>query len=349
MQSKEKLTTIINVVYFLFFILVGYYILKYALAYLIPFFISFSIVYVLQKPAIAVSQKLKLSKSIVTLFMLILIAAVIVVAIYFIAASIFKFLTDFINEENGLQSIIDKAFRMIDNVSAKMPRPITRYVTINSQTVLSSLYKYLSEATISFAENAVKIVPGFIISTIVSFVSACFFAFEYDNIIIFIKRQMSNKSVKFMRRFKKIVNFSLYNLFKGYMIMMLITFVEMLIGLNLLGVNNSVAIAFIISLVDLLPVFGTGAILVPWSIYSMIFGRLHLGIGLLVLYGVYSALRYFTEPKVIGKNVGMSPLLSLISMFIGLNFFGITGLILLPLLVSITVILNKNELIRLWK
>ena len=123
----------------------------------------------------------------------------------------------------------------------------------------------------------------------------------------------------------------------------------MLIGLFILKVNNAFPLALIIAFVDLLPIFGTGTVLIPWGIVQIVMGNTFLGVGLLFLYVVSAILRYFLEPKIIGNKVGVEPIVSLFAMFVGLKLFGILGLILLPLTVSVLTVLHNNGLIRLWK
>lgn len=114
----------------------------------------------------------------------------------------------------------------------------------------------------------------------------------------------------------------------------LLTFLQMFIGLALLRVPYAFILAFLIALVDFLPLLGTGIILIPWAVVSLLLGEIKLGIGLLVLYAVSSVIRQILEPKLIGEGLGLHPLLSLISMYAGLRLFGVWGMILAPLITA---------------
>ena len=89
------------------------------------------------------------------------------------------------------------------------------------------------------------------------------------------------------------------------------------------------------ALVDILPVLGTGTILIPWSVYLFFAGDIRTAVGLLILYAVISVLRQILEPKIVGAGIGMHPLLALVSMYVGLKAFGFFGMLLLPLAVVI--------------
>ncbi|MBQ9151494.1 MAG: sporulation integral membrane protein YtvI [Clostridia bacterium] len=114
----------------------------------------------------------------------------------------------------------------------------------------------------------------------------------------------------------------------------LLTFAQMFIGLALLRIPYAFILAFLIALVDFLPLLGTGIILIPWAAVSLLLGEIKLGIGLLVLYAVSSVIRQILEPKLIGEGLGLHPLLSLVSMYAGLRLFGVWGMILAPLVTA---------------
>ncbi len=114
----------------------------------------------------------------------------------------------------------------------------------------------------------------------------------------------------------------------------LLTFLQMFIGLALLRIPYAFILAFLIALVDFLPLLGTGIILIPWAVISLLLGEVKLGIGLLILYAVSSIIRQILEPKLIGEGLGLHPLLSLIAMYAGLRLFGVWGMILAPLVTA---------------
>ncbi len=123
--------------------------------------------------------------------------------------------------------------------------------------------------------------------------------------------------------------------FRAYLLLGLLTFLEMFIGLALLRIPYAFILAWVIALVDFLPLLGTGAVLLPWAAVCALMGQAGTAIGLLVLYGVSAIIRQVLEPKLVGRGLGLHPLLSLISMYAGLELFGFAGLLLAPLLVAV--------------
>lgn len=114
----------------------------------------------------------------------------------------------------------------------------------------------------------------------------------------------------------------------------LLTFCLCFIGLAILRVPYAFILALLLAVVDLLPLLGTGVILIPWGMICLLLGQVKLGIGLLVLYGAATLIRQVLEPKLIGEGLGLHPLVSLFSMYAGLKLFGVWGMILAPLVAA---------------
>lgn len=124
---------------------------------------------------------------------------------------------------------------------------------------------------------------------------------------------------------------------KAYTILISITAIITLVSLRILGVKYVLMIAIVVGLADILPVLGPGTIFIPWIIWEFISGRTGMGVSLLIVYIIISAVRQFLEPKIVGDNIGLHPLLTLISLYVGLQLGGIIGMILGPITVVIII------------
>ena len=129
----------------------------------------------------------------------------------------------------------------------------------------------------------------------------------------------------------------------------LLTFLEVFLGLTLLRVDYALLIALVTAVVDILPVLGTGTVMIPWGIAMLVTGNYPLGVGLLILYAVITVVRQMLEPRVVGHQIGLYPLVTLMCMFIGTYLFGAVGLFGVPILVTLLVHLNASGDIHLFK
>lgn len=103
-------------------------------------------------------------------------------------------------------------------------------------------------------------------------------------------------------------------------------------GFWLLGERYSLLAAFLITLVDALPVFGTGTVLIPWALAELLLGSVPRGAALVILYLCTLTVRSITEPKLVAAQAGLPPIASLMAMYLGARAFGVAGMVLFPLL-----------------
>lgn len=116
--------------------------------------------------------------------------------------------------------------------------------------------------------------------------------------------------------------------------LMAITFCILLVGFLLLRIPYGILWAAVVAVVDAVPVLGTGTILLPWAVVSLLQGKQLLAIGLLVIYGITFVTRTALEPRIIGRSLNLDPLLTLIFLYIGFHFWGFLGLVFTPILAS---------------
>lgn len=134
---------------------------------------------------------------------------------------------------------------------------------------------------------------------------------------------------------------ALFGFVKAQLTLISITFVIVLIGFLIMRIEYALTIAIFIAIVDLLPYLGTGLVFIPWIIYSFINGDYAMVIGLSILYGIVVIQRQMMEPKILGDNVGLDPLVTLFALFVGFQIFGLIGLILGPVIMVILGALHR--------
>lgn len=140
---------------------------------------------------------------------------------------------------------------------------------------------------------------------------------------------------------------SIFGFFRAQVILSGLTYLVALIGLFILDVNYAMAIALLIIIVDILPILGTGSVLVPWAVYAMITGNMFLGIGLIVLFLFITAFRRTIEPKILGHSIGIGALSTLISLYVGFKLVGVIGLFLGPIVVILYTAMRRVGLLNI--
>jgi len=214
----------------------------------------------------------------------------------------------------------------------QLPPEVLAPVQNTILTVTENITKLLTGFAKSILDTLTSL-PGMLIFTLITIVATFFMTKDKYLIRDFLFRQLPDIWVSRLRSLKSSLFSSLLGFLKAQSIILSLTFTESFVGLSIIGVDYALIIALCIALIDILPILGTGTILVPWSIVSFAFGDYRLGICLLVLWAVIICVRYMVEPKIMGASLGIHPLIALISMFVGLKLIGVAGVLVGPAVV----------------
>ncbi len=354
MNTEKRKNFLINVLYFAVILSIIYVCFKFLSIYLMPFLIGMFACFIVQKPANVIAKKTKIPKSVLTIFFVVLTYAIVLIAcvgiIYFLYTKILNFASAFVPV---YLPILKNAFSGINLKLAEIFKDLPQNIlnTLNSlpSNILSAVAKNASTYLTNFGAYVIKSAPNLLITVVVTLVASCFIARDYEKVIKFIKMQLNKKTLDIVTNIKDIFQKNIFKVLRGYIIIMFITFIELSILLLILKKPNFAALAAIITIVDILPVLGTGTVLIPWSLYSLITGDIYGFIVLLLGYIIITVIRQFIEPKIIGQQLGLHPLVMLIALFVGLKIAGFAGMIMLPLSLIVITDLQKNGKISLWK
>ena len=347
LTTEKKQKFLIDIAFYSVIIVIAYFVIKFFSLYLLPFVIGILVSFFVQKPVKAISKKLKVSKGPLTILFVVgsylLIVSVLVLLLYLI----YNWLSGIVSV---LPSIMPDFLEFLDELNASLtqtlsnlPQAVTDYInTLPTKLTeaAASLGIALSNWALSFATD----IPSYLISIIVTVVASCYIAYDYDKIINFASKITPKKAWDIIIEVKDTFFKNIFKMLKGYILLMLITFTELCIGLLLIGQKNAVLLAAIICVIDILPVLGTGAVVIPWAIISLFMGDVWQALGLIIMYIFITVMRNFLEPKVIGNQVGLHPLITLLAMFCGLKIIGIIGLFTFPIALIIL-----NDLIKRGK
>lgn len=348
MEEQAKKSFIINIIFIFMWVGIIFVAGKFLLQYLLPFVIALLVAAIMQKFAGRLSDKLHFKKgtcaAILSAALYIGIAAVLVFVIFKIVkftGTAVSLLSTFSEEVSEFMAQAQEIFaKIFSNISPEMGETGKKILT----DLLSSVVERISSFLSGTAADIVKTAPSFLFSSVVALAATCYIAKDFDGLINFVKGLIKEKTVKNFGRVTEILKTCVLKMITGYLILMLLTFLELLLGLLILRVKSAVLIALIIAVIDILPILGAGAVLLPWGILSIILGNTSFGIGIMVLYLCITIIRNFAEPKIVGSKMGIDPLFILLAMFLGLRLFGFVGLIILPVTLIVIIKYYKSEM-----
>ncbi len=357
MNLDKKRSFIINVLYFGLMVVIVFVLLKYAVPLLAPFLIGFAIAYLLKRPIRFVSTRLKANRKLVAILMVLVFYCTIGLLIVLLSIKAFTAAGDFLQRlpsfytfrvEPVLMNIFDgieqSVLSMDEALVASLENLWGEFVNSLGQIVSS-----LSGRAITALSSMAGSLPGLFVKLLMMIISTFFIALDYDRIASFFVRQLSENGRTIFWEIKDYVTGTLFVCIRSYAIIMSITFVELSIGLSIIGIENAVMIALLIAVFDILPVLGTGGIMIPWAVITAIQGEYKLAIALFAVYIVVTIIRNIIEPKIVGSQLGLHPVATLASLFVGAQLFGAVGLFGFPIGLSLLRYLSEQGTLKIFK
>ncbi len=211
-------------------------------------------------------------------------------------------------------------------------------------STLSQLWEYtatLSGKTTSVvidgAKNFATALPGILVFLVMFILGTFFFTKDYLLVINFFKELFPDKVIQFTTKIKNMFLHAFSSYVKAQLILMLLTAFLVTMGLWIVGKDYPLLWGIVCGTVDALPLLGTAVILIPWALVSLIFGDIYSFSALLIIQILVFVIRQLAEPKVISRQIGIHPIITLVSIYVGLKFFGITGAVFAPIVALLAV------------
>lgn len=354
-RNSKKLNFVINVLYIIAVIFVLYMAWK-LMGIIRPFVMSLLLVAVLQ-PLIKRAQKaLKIKSNAVSVIMVILLYVavgglfvLIVIRLAGILIDIFPAIPGYY--QGSIAPALEHLITSIEGWMIEHPEMLESWQLVGDSIAseLQSVVVTISQKGISFITSFLQAIPSLLINLIVTIMLSVYIGIHYDATVKLIKAQLPSRWSNAVKGTRELLKSTVFKYAKAMLIIMTITFVELCIGLGLNGVSNFIIVALGIAMLDILPVFGTGTVLVPWAVISFVTGRYPFALGIALTYITITVIRHIIEAKIVGDQLGINPIISLLSMYVGYRFFGVFGMVLSPMLANILLALHKGGKLKLYK
>lgn len=300
-----------------------------------PFIASYVISLIANSMVNFLERHIKLKRKHSSIIFVIIVLAIIILILYLLILGglyIFeRFLAILPGMVESVRSEINNLNLRIKDIINFMPDNTSSRILGINETIISNFEKIagnLAAPGLRVAGNIVLKIPNALFYIIVIAVASYIFIVERDRINTFLKKHMPgalNKYLGYVKRdLKKLVGGYFFAQFKIMLYMMIL----LSAGLLILGNKYAVIWAILIGIFDFLPIFGAGAILIPWGIMKLFTGAYIYGIGLILLYIITQIIKNIIQPKIVGESFGLHGMVTLIAVFAGFKIRGIGGMII---------------------
>lgn len=304
-----------------------------------PFLLAFVAAWILSPAVKWLNQKLGLPRKALTLLLILLVFAALFGLLWALGAGIAGEVLSLAGNWEDLMASLQGA---MDDLAAAFSRGMDLLPAAAEQTVenlTARLFQWLetviprllSAAADGLAEG-VKALPSFAVSTIVFVMAAYFITADYPSLRSRFTGSLPDGPLFFLTQVKRAASAGFGGYVRAEVILSIGVFFILLAGFLLIRQPYAILLAFLLAVLDFVPILGSGTVLVPWAFIDLFLGRFRHAVGLMVVWGVVALFRRVGEPKVLGNQTGLSPILSLVSVYVGMKLAGVLGMVLGPVL-----------------
>lgn len=313
----------------------------------LPFLLALVVAIIFDPLIIDLQRKMKIKRNASAIIILTILFVGVFAAIYFSISTVVTQTITFAKDvPSTVQTLIqhnDRINNFYNNLSPSSKDYIAKTTTI-AKDKSTEFGSQLAGNLLGFFKKF----PSYFVALIIFVISVYIISIELPRLkpkflSIFDRDESRHKVEVALNQLKS----SIVGFLKSLVILSLLTFIVALIGFMFLKVSYPFVMAIAIVLVDFIPILGSASIFIPWIIWCFVFGNVGTGIALFSLFVFISAFRRVLEPKLIGDSIGLSPLSTLISLYVGFELLGFIGMIIGPLIAIVLSSLKEANMINI--
>lgn len=326
--------TVRTYVYLVGFLLTSFLFLKFALPYVLPFVLGLFLAALIDPAVTRLKWRWRIPRPVGAAMVIFLLVAGVA---FFTVVGAIRLGAELVALSESLPSVYQALYAlasaladMVGQFSATLPPALKS--SLDQQLVIG--YRLAQAAVgdlLSLVQGWLAGLPGALMVILITALATYFFSTDKepirDFLIGLLPRQVRPGAIEIKARLMA----STIGLVKAQAILVFLTFVVILIGLNLLGTRYALTVALVSALLDVIPILGPSLVFVPWAAYLFLVGQTGPALGLLLLYGVVAVVRGAAQVYVIGDRIGLHPLATLFALYLGIQVFGAVGFIFGPL------------------
>lgn len=272
--------------------------------------------------------------------MLLAVTGILVYAGYYLGSQIADLIRSWSSIRKGITDILNQVSQFLSNNVHFTSTDTEEYILGLMQDGLSWLTGKISSwapTVVVGVSNLASGIASFLISLLFFIVAAYFMTADYPGLRQRLISWVPDIIRPHMRHVKEAAGSAMFGYLRAQLILSGIVTVIVFVALLIYRQPYSLLIAIATGIIDVMPFFGSGAILVPWGVICLLVGNYKKALFLLILAFALFLFRKLAEPKVVGNQTGLSPLLSLISIYVGMKIGGVAGMILCPIACMIVI------------
>ncbi len=323
---------------------------RYLVPILLPFFVAWGISLAVRPLAEKIAGRTRLPRKLCAAVLLVLLLSISVFLLYQSCARLIlelrRLLERLLTENNEIGLAVRDSIDFFEAVTSKIGflrriRAGERFAIWREKfngmiaEMLEGVLRSLSAELPTFVGRVLSALPDLFLVGAVTLISAFYFCMDEEGPAKSLQRILPSTLAKRLPAWKARIKGMSWKYLKAYLVLLLLTFSELFLGFTVLRIDYAFLLSALVAVVDMLPVLGVGTVLVPWALVLLLQKKFYVGCGLLILYLVMLFVRQILEPRLIGKSLGIHPLVSLFASYAGWQLFGLLGMVFGPIVATV--------------
>ena len=321
------------------------------LSLFMPFVLALILAWLLNPLVRWLHRKLNISRRLISLLVILLVLGVVggllFWFLYGIGTEVYSLVTNWSSVGADVEQGLNAVGGYLERFFALLPDQLTGWLDglyarlkLWLEEVVPQLLSSLGKGAGNFAMK----VPSGVVAAIVFLMGSYFITADYPHLRFRVTERMSTEVRGVLSQVRKVAVGAFGGYIKAELILSIGVFFILLIGFSVIRQGYSLLLAFLLAVMDFIPIIGSGTVMVPWAVVELILGNYRRALELMVIWGIVCLFRRVAEPKVVGDQTGLSPILSLVSIYVGMRLGGVLGMVLGPAVVLIIINVLKMDL-----
>lgn len=313
-----------------------------------PFLFAAAVAWMLNPAIKWLHKKLGWSRNFLSLLLILLAFALLFGLLWALTAGLVSEVVELAKDWDSvalsLQGVWERLLNMLAQVMALLPDSVEETML----GLIDSLFQWLETAVpvlLGMIGNRLTgmatRLPSFAVSTIVFVMAAYFLSTEWPSLRYRATNSLPSGPRLFLSQVKRAATAGFGGYLRAQFLLSVGVFFILLFGFMLIQQNYALllalGLALALAVLDFIPIVGAGTVMVPWAFIDLFTGSFRHAVGLMVVWGIIALFRRVAEPRVLGGQTGLSPILSLVGVYVGMKLAGVLGMILGPILCLVVI------------
>lgn len=319
------------------------------LSLLAPFVVAIIFTWILNPLVRWIEKRSILSRKVTSILLILVICSalggLLAWFLYRMGIEISTLMRDWANIWGGVLATFQQVYDLSSRYFNYLP-PAARDVVINLSNRILIWLQNIGSSMIPRTTSWAMEIPSFALSTVFALMATYFLTADYPHIRSIVTEQLPKNVRNFGALVKNTFNAAFGGYLKAELILTVGVFFILGVGLALIHQSYAILIAFLLAVLDFIPIIGSGTVLVPWAVICFALGDWRKGSALLIIWGMVCIFRRLAEPKALGSQTGLHPVLSLLSIFVGMRTFGVLGMVFGPAVLLVIINICRSGVLR---